>query len=720
MIQIQLPDGTIAEFPAGTPDSVIEQVLAQEYSRALAENQPSRDMAKRAADARAAVRAGVTPQSTPEQAAIDQSVEDRIALSANPTAVNAILTGAQGLPFVGEWVDNIGDAMGIGDTVRGIQNAMEREHPVASTALQVGGGILGAIPAVALAGPSIIAKAPASMAGKIVAGVLGGAFGGGVEGAVSGAGAGDDGNRGESAFRRGLLGAVLGGGIGGAMPMIANGISKGADVVQDVISRQRRTLPGLSREATEQVLLRGQGDDIATDGVARIRAAGPDAMLADAGPSFGALTDQAASMSMRGGKIARDAVEDRAAASSSRLAQTFDNVMGGPEGQAALSNAVRASRQPGIKAAYERAYSTPINYAAPEGQAIERILSRLPAGRAQEALRKAQDRMAYDGLPNAQIMAQIAPDGSVQFMRLPNVMEVDYIKRAFSEIAQDGTDPITGRMTSDAAFAGRIAGDLKRALGDAVPDYRTALAEASDEFGLQDALTLGRKLLSPGTTREAVKDWAATATPVEKKALAAGLRSQIDETMANVKRALSDGNVDARQAAQVVKDMSSDAAREKIGEVFGAAEADRIFKALDEAGAALDLRAGIAKNSMTAPRLAGDALLKTSRQYSPGEIARETVSGGILQGPRRLAQIAAGNTPADIAARDEALYAELAQYLTGARGPDAVQRAQEITGLLNYLPAANAVSARAGQIGAGGLGLLGHLSTTRSQTVRGR
>ncbi|MCZ4093046.1 hypothetical protein [Sinorhizobium psoraleae] len=47
----------------------------------------------------------------------------------------------------------------------------------------------------------------------------------------------------------------------------------------------------------------------------------------------------------------------------------------------------------------------------------------------------------------------------------------------------------------------------------------------------------------------------------ERRGVAQGIRSQIDEKIANVTRAVQDGNMDAREAIKGLKDLSSRAAR---------------------------------------------------------------------------------------------------------------------------------------------------------------
>lgn len=626
-------------------------------------------------------------------------------------------TALQGVPFLGQYADEATGAMFGDDAMmrqRALADAFNERRPGQSLGLKVGTGLLSAIPAALAAGPAIVASAPTSMAGKVLTGILAGAAGGGIEGAVSGYGAGTTPEeRMARAGEWGGEGAVAGGLTAGLLPLVASGFRRVADPIIDRFSGQSRTIPGLSREASEQVLLRAQADDIAGAGSANIAAAGSQGMIADAGPAMQGLADQAVNMSPSGANIAGRAVNERAAATAGNLAETFDDILGNAQGQKALAQAIRDDARPGINAAYEAAYSRIIDYSAPEGRAIEQIVGKMPKRVVQEAARRAQERMTYDGLPVPQVLVQLAEDGTVTASRLPNVMELDYMKRALDAIARDGTD-VMGKMSDDAAFASRIARDLRGAIKDAVPEYAEALDKASDAFALERARQMGSSLLNRQTTREAVADWLEDAGTLEKRSLAAALRSDIDERMANATRAA--GSVEGvAEARKIWNALSSPASREKMTAVLGQKEADRIFKALEQAEKALELKSAVARNSATAPRLVGDANLRSAQQYSPGEILREAGSGGVLTAPRRVAEIAVGNTPADVAARNDALYAEIAQYLTGMRGNAALQQAGIMGSVLRYAPRATAAGRAFGRVGSGLLGGLGYLSATQSQ-----
>ncbi len=154
--------------------------------------------------------------------------------------------------------------------------------------------------------------------------------------------------------------------------------------------------------------------------------------------------------------------------------------------------------------------------------AIEELLQRLPRKTVLNAVARANDRMRYDGGPPNQIMAQIADDGTVTFQEMPNVMQLDYMKRAFDGIARDGTDPITGAMTEEAAFAAKIARDIRNATREAVPVYGQALELAADEQSQRTAIDFGRAFSARNVTREQVKREVQDATGPELAAHARG------------------------------------------------------------------------------------------------------------------------------------------------------------------------------------------------------
>src|SRR5690606_7079920 len=116
-------------------------------------------------------------------------------------------------------------------------------------------------------------------------------------------------SRNANAVQRGLWGLGLGAGIGAVAPAAAAGLRGGTRMIADRLTAgSRARQAGLSRPAAE-LLSRG----VDADGLANLQRAGPDAMLAEAGPNTRTMLDTAIQRSGRAGVLARDAVEDRAA-----------------------------------------------------------------------------------------------------------------------------------------------------------------------------------------------------------------------------------------------------------------------------------------------------------------------------------------------------------------------------------------------------------------------
>jgi len=704
MIEIELFDGTVLEFPEGTDQAVIDRVAQQETASRKGQSE--------------APAGWVAEGSGPSFTAEDGDRAQRVA------AMMPLTSSVRGLPFVGSYGDEAVGVVGGEGARREYQDAaalMEEQHPGMDTALRLGSGITatgallkGAQFLPAALQPGFISNMGGkSLARRTLASGGGAALGAGAEGAIYGAGIDEDGTRGGNAAKYGVMQALIGGGIGSAMPIVGDALQAGANKIADVANRVSRpaTLPGMSREASDQVLTHARYADVAGEGLDEIRRAGGQGILADI-PGMQSLTDQAVNMSPAGANIAGRAVNDRAAAAGTALGQSFDAVMGGPEGSKAISRSIREAAQPGIKNAYQTAYQAVIDYSTQAGQKIRSILDRAPQSQVQAAIEKAKARMVWDGIENSQLPEVVIENGQVQFRKPPNVMQLDYIKRAFDSIAEDGTDAF-GKMTDDARFAGNVARTLKKAIGEAVPDYLTALGRASDEFTLQRSVRMGEGLLSPNTTREAVTDWLDGAGALDRQAAIRALRSNIDERIANATHAagVPEGVAEARK---IFANMSSKAARTKMRAVLGD-QADAVFRALDEAEKALELRTTVARGSDTAPRMVGDAQLKTAQDYSAGGIVREAASGGVASAPKRVLEIAAANTPADKAARNEEIYREIAQLLTGPKGQAAEDAAKQIAAMLNYIPQRQQASAAIGDIVSKILGLAGYQSATQAQ-----
>jgi hypothetical protein len=87
----------------------------------------------------------------PAIAQAQQAAQDNAMIAQKPIGAR-LIKAAQGLPFVGQWLDEARSAIrgpAEGEKLRAMEDAMDRQHPGQSAALGLAGGVLGSIPAAA-------------------------------------------------------------------------------------------------------------------------------------------------------------------------------------------------------------------------------------------------------------------------------------------------------------------------------------------------------------------------------------------------------------------------------------------------------------------------------------------------------------------------------------------------------------------------------------------
>ncbi len=584
---------------------------------------------------------------------------------------NRVRQVAKGVPILGGALDEINAAtasiMPGGpsyqealDYQRAKDRVFEQDRPKESFALQLGGGLGSGIGAAAKIAPMVGNASRAMILGT-------GASGGAAVGAT------DAFLRGEGGFQNraqdAALGGLIGGAVGTAAPVVAKGVSSGISSLIDAATTNRDlTRMGLSRESGN-ILQRTLSSDgtLGGQGAANIASAGPRGMLADAGVNAAGTLDTVIQRGGTGATRAVNAVQERAGLANQDVGNALNQTLGRPQGLLSMEDNIRRSSAVPRHSAYETAYNTPINYASAEGRQLEEMLRRVPGAQINEANRL----MQLNGERSQQILARIADDGTVTFERLPDVRQFDYITRALNQAAEagEGAGALGGQTTLGRAYQG-LSGDIRSTLRRAVPEYETALQTAAQPIRQREALRFGENVLNPQTTRDEVQRYAQGLTNPERQAVAAGIRSRIDEAVSNVQRVASDPNLDAREATKALRDLSSHAAREKVAAVIGQQQADRLFAQLDTAMRSLELRANTATNSKTFARLAVKEGI--DQQTSPGGLGM-LMQGSPIKGAQRIVQGLLGTTPEAGVARQDRIYNELAGALTGPRGAQAQQ-----------------------------------------------
>ena len=592
---------------------------------------------------------------------------------------------ARGVPFVGSYLDEaLGAALGPEAAVgaRALSGAMQRQRPGETLGLNLGGGIAGTALGVAAAPQAAAGLTGAvlgtgSRASQIGRAALAGTALGGLEGGIYGAGEGVAPQERVAQAQSGAgFGAAVGGVMGAATPIVEAGARNVISLFRRSDIAQIASTFGISQNAARVIKNTFEMGGDMNAAMQRLQQAGNEGMIADAGEAAQALLDATAASGPAGSAAARGPIEERMVRTQERLETGLTGLLGQPaEGPVTAVSDIMSRTQTQRADLYNQAYRTPIDYSAQPGQQIESIIrQRIEPNVLMQAVSEANAEMADRGLTNQQIMAQIAPDGTVQFVEMPNVRQIDELKKALNQLSRnarnfEGAVPVE---TQQSLRYARQAGDLRDALieatGGAQGTYAKAVKVGGDTIQERNAYEFGERLLSPRTRVEDVGlELGANPSDAQVESVKRGLRTRIDQIVGDVRRIPSDPNIDARQAVATLREMSSDNARAKIRRALGA-DADEIFKLLDEASVAAETRAAIAANSRTATRQAAQADIAQMTQ--PGVIG-QALRGDPINTTRALIQAATGYTEEFTAQQRQRIYQDLAKALTEARGQDA-------------------------------------------------
>lgn len=540
---------------------------------------------------------------------------------------------------------------------------VRRDAPVTSTLTE----IAGSLPTLALpfvSGPRLAEKSSTLTRTLVNTGV----------GASQGAGYGF--GSGEGGFQNRLSSAATPAVVGGGFGLAAVPIGFGARNLADALATSKAGKPfQMSRPAMDTMLRTMSADQsLSGAGAQRMARIGDEAMVADAGPMAASLLDTVIQKSGPAGMQALSAVERRVANASKKIEKTLNQILGQPIGRRETARNISRSTSEVRDEAYKSAYKTPIDYSAEAGRKIEDVIDRTPNRILEDAVRKANEEMQIAGEVNRQILMQVSEDGSISFLQKPNVQQLDFLKRALNEISSGQTDDF-GRLTGEGNRIASLAKDLRIALGEAAPQYSKAVKLGGDKIERDNALRLGQTLLNPSVTREMVDEGVKDISVEARAALRAGLRSYLDDTIANVRRTVGSGETESREAMQALKMLSSRASRQKIVAALGRKDAVKLFGDLDRAASAFELQARVAQNSKTFPRQAMDEAISAQVE---GGIINSLRSGQLPSAVRETIATAAGRSPAQRQQVADDTMQQIATALTGPRGGDARELLQAL------------------------------------------
>jgi hypothetical protein len=391
-------------------------------------------------------------------------------------------------------------------------------------------------------------------------------------------------------------------------------------------------------------------------------------MIIDADKSIAQLGDPIqASGASNAGQIIGNAAETRAANQADELRPTMDQVLGEPpEGMQTAVDAVATRTAPAREKAYNKAYNEKIDYDSPAGTEIAQIvddLGTLDPKELRNAIKRANMRMSREGYRDEQFVMETLEDGTVRLKKMPNMIQVDYLKRQL-----DKTYDRTG-IEEYALFAT----DLRNAAVDAVPEYGVALKLGGAKITETEVMQLGGKFLQDNVKLDTLKNAVNKASVVEMDAIRLGARNQIEKILDQTRKNIGDVGNDksgatAEESKKLLRILSSKSSRKKLGMVLGESESQILFKKLDEVESGLQLLNSLGGNSKTA--------IRTQLNNALDDILEPGIIGSVARGELsvtvpKIIQAVTQQTPEALLGQKDEILSEVATVLTQAKGREA-------------------------------------------------
>jgi len=611
----------------------------------------------------------------------------------------------KGLDEVAEWIgNNLGkDGEQIRSDMQLNIKAMNEARPGEAMGLGIGGAIFSALPAMVSLPANFytwMATLPWKMATLVSAGASG-TFNL-TEGAVSGWLDGEEGRRTEEAIDRGIRQGVVGLATGPLSVFLPAGVALGYNRIKNGI--MTNSVPkimelfniskGSAKILKDAVAAGGDSLDVV---LKKMNLGGTQAMIADAGIAIQALTDAIATASGEAAEIVQRAITKRVDTVAGTVENTLDKTIAKlpfMKGTTQKEGLKQDARQVGKDLAketaperskwYKKAYEHKVNYHSDEGKAVMEVLDKMPPDLIKRALKEANDLLKMEGKNAFQITAEIGEDGIIKWVKQPNFMQLDYIKRGLSEVAYgDAAVPIAGQgIAFQASALSKQANQMRYKLNEALksmnPAYGKAVKLGQDKITRENAIDIGENAMNNNVTVAQLVRLLADKNigAAERKMVMLGFRANLDHLLGNVKATATHG-ADTQAMKKLWKDMTSKNAKKKLRLLIpDKKQYNAIVKTLDKAEAALNLQSAVNINSKTAIRLQQSEALKEIGQ--PG-IIRQVAEGqkSVLDAPAMIVGKIM-NSKLMTARVKNTILKELAQVMTELKGAPARKAYKEM------------------------------------------
>lgn len=676
-INVSGPDGVSVSFPDGTEAMIIHDVMAKHFGGAEAK-----------------------PKASP----ITADALVRQAAEGIPVVGGAMNKFAAGMDALTQPVLGRGSAAGsIGEryseNIKG-ENAkdakFEAEHPIASTAAQLAGGIaapLGLLKVAPTVGAQVLGVAGRTLPAQIAQGAASGA-------AINAADAAVRGND-------PLTAAGVGGLVGAAAPpvgrLVGAAVSPALETMRGIVNptgeAARRVATAIERDRA--VIPPGSNPraPLTDQEFTQASASGMPVNAMDLGGELTrGVARSAANTSPEGRAVLNRAIDQRFETQSQRMTDYLNSTYHFPNAQAqqeAIENTGRITNRANYNAAMREGEG---GLWSPE---LERLAgSDAVSGAMQKAASAAKDEGIIGGYGAMNPRFTFTPDGRLQTNRGPNGVPTypdlrfwDLTRRQLSDAATQAT--MRGQAT-EAARLGIFAGHLNTELDRMVPSYARARAGAAHFFGAENALQAGQQFVTSKMANPQARAALAEMSPTERQLFQDGF---VDSFMRQIREA-----PDRRSVMNSIA--QSPAARERLAIALGPRRATELEAHIRIEGV-MDLARGAVQGNSTTARqlaelgLAGGAGVTSSvlgggnpLSGDPTAVLNAALVYGAIRGGR-------GALNSAHSAIDHRVAGEVARLLT-SNNPAQIRMGMTMLGrhrgLLGNLRNADAAIARAGAV----------------------
>ncbi len=473
------------------------------------------------------------------------------------------------------WSDRYNAAL---DIQRGKDKAFDDQHPIASTALQVAGGV-GSGGALLKAAPAIGNYALGNTGASVGARVASAAGAGGSTGVVQGFGAGEGGV--ENRLRQARNEGVIGAGASVAMLPVAAGANKlASSLARRILGESNDALSTMTEQGRRYVV--DELSDPSKMGRYRDRLGelGPDATLADVSPEWlGVARGSAARPGTRG--LVVDPLNERSGLANTRLRADVAENFGPDPIPSRVDRAIEADqdivgRQYGPVMRDRQNYDfTPITDALSDE--IQRV-----RGPAQQQLRNVRQMLNVNG------QDMVTTDPAIAFET----------RQAIDGILKTEQNP---KVISALTEARQMIDDGLRA---SVPRIKEVDGQFAELARQREALGEGRSIMNNGATamRPVELDDALRqgALPQGEMIGPSGVPLRMQQSsLGELYRAIGTEANDLNALRKTVRG-EGDWNREKLGLMFGQDRADNVLNAIDRENVFADTANRVTRGSDTA------------------------------------------------------------------------------------------------------------------------